>query len=337
MSEPLIRLALVGCSGDNAFWGDLAMQLTRGNFSVVADADASLASSTAQAIGASIVVDSLDEALDKYSDKFDAVVFRPSAVQETAQGTKAQGTNAQISSAITAAKAHKHVLLAATLAKTSAEAEAIVAACEQADVRFGLGDTLRFAPDSRAIQARLADGSLGEPGLLRVHRWRGSEEVDVAEMVIRDIDRAIWLFGAIPSEVYALGRGSEKRNSPNYLQLHFGFPGGGMAILDFSSSLPDGEHYDAWSVIGSSGAAYADDHRNTHLLFGGGNPEALISRQGRGHVVLEQQAFVDAIVDQTLPPVGGNDCRVAHRVIDAVLRSLATGEAETCGGDYVAV
>ena len=45
-------------------------------------------------------------------------------------------------------------------------------------------------------------------------------------------------------------------------------------MLDFTHSLPAGEGYRSLSLIGSQGAAYADDHRNRNLFFDGGAPKA---------------------------------------------------------------
>ena len=45
-------------------------------------------------------------------------------------------------------------------------------------------------------------------------------------------------------------------------------------MLDFTDSLPSGEGYHSLCLIGSRGAAYADDHRNRNLLFAGGAPKA---------------------------------------------------------------
>ena len=47
-----------------------------------------------------------------------------------------------------------------------------------------------------------------------------------------------------------------------------------MAMIDFSSSLPAGEGYRSLSLIGSRGAAYADDQRDRNLLFRGDAPRA---------------------------------------------------------------
>ena len=141
-------------------------------------------------------------------------------------------------------------------------------------------------------------------------------------------DLALWLLGTKPTEIYALGRLGNA-----YLQVHFGFPGGGMAILDFSSALPAGRGYASVSLIGSRGAAYSDDHHNTHLRYGGGNPAALISNPDRGHVAVELQAFVNTIANKTPPPHGTVDCLAVHQVVDTVKRSLDSGQVLRVQGD----
>ena len=47
-----------------------------------------------------------------------------------------------------------------------------------------------------------------------------------------------------------------------------------MALLDFTNSMPTGDNYESLCLIGSNGAAYADDHRNRNLFFNGGTPTA---------------------------------------------------------------
>ena len=47
-----------------------------------------------------------------------------------------------------------------------------------------------------------------------------------------------------------------------------------MALLDFTNSMPTGDNYESLCLIGSNGAAYADDHRNRNLFFNGGAPDA---------------------------------------------------------------
>ena len=44
-----------------------------------------------------------------------------------------------------------------------------------------------------------------------------------------------------------------------------------MALIDCAQTLPQGDGYFSLSLIGSTGAAYADSHHNRQLLYGGGS------------------------------------------------------------------
>ena len=99
-----------------------------------------------------------------------------------------------------AAEAGKHVLTASPLAPSVEDAEKVVDACRSADVRLMASSSLRFMPSHQAVKDALAEGKLGEPGLLRMHRWsqpsgpNSADDIVLGESVV-GIDVAIWLFG----------------------------------------------------------------------------------------------------------------------------------------------
>ena len=319
MTDSPVRLALVGPPDDVVGWRDAAQRLRGGLFTVAVDMNLA---AVAEVVGVETAVDSLEAALGTHGNDFDAVVI-----------CSPHHNNQAV--ARLAADGGKHLLVEAPVAQTLAEAEAIVTACHSAGVCFSVGQTLRFDPGNQMIMDRISSGKLGEPGLWRVHRWRekrGAAEPTLLERIYGDVDLAVCVFGSQPTEVYAVSCPSAGL-AADYLQLHFGFPAGGMAVLDFSGTLPPGPGYDSASLIGSRGAAYADDHHNTHLLYRGGDPSALISSQGRGHILDELQAFVDVIGGQRQPPVGGDDCIGVHQVIEAVVRSLESGQVVRREGD----
>ncbi|MCS5627166.1 MAG: hypothetical protein NZ935_06255 [Planctomycetes bacterium] len=225
--------------------------------------------------------------------------------------------------------AGKHVLVGAPLADSLQEAEALLETSREAGVFLAVGGLPVNVPANRVILDRLSSGKLGEPGLLRVHCWSGESSRSLASKLYGHIDLAIRFFGSSPAELYCVARGDQ-----SYLQVHLGFTGGGMAVLDFSDRLPAGRGYDSLSLIGSSGAAYSDDHHNTHLLFTGGNPAALIDDCGDGRLA-EVQAFVDAIAGETLPPTDGEAVLAVHRVLEAIGRSIeSAGVLHERGGTY---
>ena len=199
-----------------------------------------------------------------------------------------------------------------------------------------VGQPMRFMPFQQVVFKSLTAGKLGVPGLLRIHHWRSTndrecgdanhEDKQIGEsVVIHEVDLACWFFDAAPDTVYAVGRGVTNGVSLEYTQVHLGFPDGGMALIDCTNQLTSSScPYYSLSMIGSTGAAYADDHYNMNLLFRDGNPTALNVGQGHDYVRLQLQEFINAIQDDREPLTTGEDGRRAMAVAQAAARSLAS-------------
>ena len=251
---------------------------------------------------------------------------------DAAAGETAEFDAAAVDSSADAGRAiaaGKHVLVRAPLADSLEEAEALLDAAREAGVFLAVGGLPVNVPANRVILDRLSSGKLGDPGLLRVHCWSGESSRSLSSKLYGHIDLAIRFFGSSPAELYCVARGDQ-----SYLQVHLGFTGGGMAVLDFSDRLPEGQGYDSLSMIGSSGAAYSDDHHNTHLLFAGGNPAALIDDCGEG-LVHEVQGFVEAVTGEETPGIDSEVILTVHRVLEAIGRSSeSAGVLHDRGGTY---
>ncbi len=148
--------------------------------------------------------------------------------------------------------------------------------------QWSAGHRWRFEASVRAVRESLQAGQLGAPCLLRIHCWTAMPESASASVASSQSDRreedlaaqldlALWLFDRWPETVYATG---PRKNAESDLLVHLGFPDGGMAVIDFARLPPGGDYY-SLHLIGENGAAYADDHRNVSLLYGGGVPQAL--------------------------------------------------------------
>ena len=203
---------------------------------------------------------SIDELFNAQHEQFDAVVVHASGSQRRLLVERA-------------ANAGKHIFLEGPIATTLEEADAIVDLCKQANVVLMVGQPYRFSPDVQTIATVLNDRKIGNPGLLRVHRWSDAKRMPNGSDIsffANEVDLACWLFGESPNAIYA--KGQESECATNSVYVHLGFPNGGMALIDCSNQLPENSpSYSAVSLIGSSGAAYADDHHNSNLIFQGGN------------------------------------------------------------------
>jgi predicted dehydrogenase len=116
---------------------------------------------------------------------------------------------------LAAARARKHVLCEKPLARTLADAEAMVRACDEAGVTLAVGHVVRFFPEYRQAKALLDAGALGRPAIATLTRgnfavgsardWYLDADKSggvVLDLMLHDLDTVRWWFGE-PSRVYA--------------------------------------------------------------------------------------------------------------------------------------
>lgn len=153
----------------------------------------------------------------------------------------------------------KHVLLDDSLVDLSTLAEIST----WAGGRVAIAQPQRFSSYAQTLSHDLTSGRLGVPGLVRIHRWLDAKPKRVEShlwgALTREIDLACWFLDATPDRVFA----QPHPDASQGCQVHLGFEDA-MALVDVAYA---GNDYYAASVIGSRGAAYADDHHNTNLLL----------------------------------------------------------------------
>jgi predicted dehydrogenase len=218
--------------------------------------------------------------------------------------------------------AGKHVLVAAEAGPSRQLLEAVSA--HRGAGTLAVINPDRYLPSRQLLRQQLDAGRLGEVGLVRVHRWESAgdhraEPLGLTVPLLRDLDLVCWLFGRQPDRVYAVGQPERC-----FVQVHLGFPGGGMALVDYSGGLPAGDGYQSVTVIGSTGAAYADDHQNMQLVYRGGRPQAVRTEEAARQLATLVQEFVDAL-QAGRDPAGSVTpwCQLGN----AVVRSLETHQA----------
>ena len=291
----MIRLALISSAETAEAYGSISTRLHRAAWTAYAPVDSG---GSGKALGQVTEAASAEELFADRVDAFDAVVIDADqvAAERLAKEASANG---------------KPVLAGATGGS--------LAALGQADTLLMPAYPWRFLPSVQSVKHSLNDGKLGQAGLLRIHRWLppGEGVVSLAERILPDADLACWLFGSAPETVWSL----QSAANPEYIQFHLGFANDGMAMIDVAASLPSGGDYFSLTMIGGTGAAYADDHHNMNLLYSGGQPNAIRASQGRADLVGQLQEFVDAISEQRAPSVTVADTTRAVEVLDRVLES----------------
>ncbi len=327
----VVRLALVGCGANAAALAQAAADSRECELAAAVDADPRAARGAARAWGGEPHAGTLRSLLDADPEGFSAVIVNTpiAAHAETASLAIAAG---------------KHALVEAPLALAAERAAELDQQARAADVRLMAAHPLRFMPANVHVRQALDGGELGRPGMLRSHRWmprraaadgqrrdHGPQAPLAVREGVHDLDQACWLMGEAPAQIHAAG-GAE------LLHVHLGFDSGAMAVCGVSTGLPPGEGYSSLTVIGSLGAAYADDHHNVQLVYRGGRPQALVADQRALSLRAQLDEFANAIQQQRDPSPSGADALAALRAAEAAQASLASGRtAHATANGYVLV
>ena len=294
----MIRLALISSTETAEAYGALSTRLHRATWAAFAPLDSG---DSGQVLGQVPEAGSPDSLFADLADTFDAVVI-------DADSGQAAGL----------AKAATALGRPALVGQLPGDPTAL----GQEGALLIPAHTWRFLPSIQAVKRSLDAGKLGEPGLLRIHRWLPPEAASrsIAKRILPDTDLACWMFGSAPEKVWTL----QSPSNPDYIQFHLSFINDGMAMIDIAGSLPAGDDYFSLSMIGGTGAAYADDHHNMNLLYAGGQPSALRASQGRAGLAAQLQEFVDAIGEEREAAVTLADTSRAAAVAAQVIESAQT-------------
>ncbi|MEE3368668.1 MAG: hypothetical protein VX346_04915 [Planctomycetota bacterium] len=318
-----LRLALCGCSQVRQ-WTDCLQRLDDVSITNMTDTDPAVAEAAATQLETGPKVTGCDQLLSAAGDDWDALLVSgtPTDWIELTQAALAAG---------------RYVLLE----QAPRDEKALSALAAANPHQLMAGGRLRYAPALSTVQQSVASGQIGDPGLLRAHRWVPAADISGDAslengLLLDEIDLALWLFGQIPDHVLtssSIAPGTDR----GCVQIHLGFPDNGMALLDWGA-LIQGAGYFSLSLIGSQGAAYADDHHNTQLLFQGGAPAGLNTAGGTCGRLGQLREFITAIVETRSPGSTISDARAAAQVQQAACNSLTTGQAfRWTGAAYQAI
>lgn len=274
---------------------------------------------------------SLEEALDK-SD-FDAVVI-----------TTPTFTHKDL--AVRAADQGKHVFLEKPMAMDLEECDQIIAACENNGAHLQLGFMRHFDPDFSLAHERIQAGEIGEPMLVKslTHgpglpppwaRDLKTSNGNLAEVNSHDLDATRWLMGSNPERIYVEvanfkgdERGVDVENFYDNMVASLKFESGGLGSI--SGVCPCDYGYDArMEIIGKKGIMIIGELKNNALTVGIDRDTGLVTPifkrwpdRFEMAYIREIEHFVQAIINDTPPIVGGEDGRWAVAGVLAGTKSL---------------
>jgi predicted dehydrogenase len=253
-----VRLAILGAGHIGARHAACAAQIAEAEIVAVWSRTPASAAALAAQVGARACA-TLQEVAE--APDIDAtIVCTPSALHAEA--------------AIALARAGKHVICEKPLARTVAQAEAIIQAAERADVQLLVAHVVRFFPAFRRLYDLIQGGAIGTPAVIRMSRetagaptgWRADLAMSggaLLEMGIHDFDWLLWACG--PAErvtCRAISRGGQ--SAPDYALTTLRLAGGAIAHVE-SSMVATAGFRTHGEIAGDAGLLAYDSDGDTAL------------------------------------------------------------------------
>jgi myo-inositol 2-dehydrogenase/D-chiro-inositol 1-dehydrogenase len=324
-----LRVGVIGVGRIGRMHAELlARQVPGASVSIVHDAREDTAREVASELGVASAADA-DELLT--AGDVDAVAICTS-------------TDTHADLIVAAARAGKAIFCEKPVSLDLAEVDRALAAVDEAGVPFQIGFNRRFDPAHAAVAAAVADGTVGEPHLVRISsrdpappplsyvRTSGGIFLD---MTIHDFDMARFVTGSEVVEVFARGA---VRVDPAFADagdvdtavVMLVHENGCLTTIDNSRQAVYG--YDQRvEVFGSAGMAASENPlANSALVRTGAGttaatlPYFYLERYVPSYL-REWEAFVAAVTAGSTPPVTGADARAPLVIGLAAGRSLREG------------
>ena len=264
------------------------------------------------------------------------------------------GTHADLG--IRAAKAGKHVLVEKPIEITLEKADALIAACDQANVKLGVIFQSRFLPAIQRIKRAVDEGRLGKlmvgDALVKWYRapeyyadsWHGTLAQDgggaLINQAIHTVDLLRWIMGPVES---AFAMKSALRyphiEAEDTLVGTVKFQNGALGIIQATTSVKpgfkrrleisgergsvilDGDAISVWAIDGED----ADTGEAEQLTDGSANPAA-ISNEGHRRQI---EDMMHAVIENRAPMIDGREGRKSLELVAALYAAANQGKPVT--------
>ena len=244
-----------------------------------------------------------------------------------------------------AAQAGVHVLMEKPIARTLAEADAMIATCKKANVNLMTGFTHHFYPEMVEARRLVREGAIGKPLIVLdnmsitygfVLPWYRDKEIAGGGVfmcnAVHGFDRAAWVLGQKLTAVCGLVEPTSGRRAEDF----------GAAIARFAGGV-QGNFFQHWGpyrtvqcelqVFGESGMVHVRSWDSLEWLNGDkrtvtyfyNSDHGLLERTLVG-MVAELSEMISAVRENRPPSVTGEDGRAGLAATLAVYASSATGQ-----------
>lgn len=269
----------------------------------------------------------------------------------------ASPVNAHFGHVLACAAAGRHVLCEKPLGMTPDEAEEMISACAAAGVRLGCAFMMRYLAQHQAALELVRGGRLGKPVYARAQlscwyppmegAWRQDPALGgggaLMDMGGHCIDLLEMFFGPVAAVNCFAGNTVHAYASEDSAVATLLFENGATGTVDTFFCIPDNASKNALELYGSGGSILARGtlgqgeagEMTAFLEEGPGEYDAQQARADGGGIAIapepvnmyraEIEAFSQALLDGTPPPVGPEAGLRSQKTITACYESARTG------------
>lgn len=243
-----------------------------------------------------------------------------------------------------ALRSGKHVLVEKPVSTDVNEAILMRQAAKEQGKYLFPGHLLRFDPRYSEIRRAVVEGEIGNPVSLYLKRSRENKLFKtyqrthtVYELMIHDIDLAIWYAGSRVKTVRAYGRTVTEASAPEVLWACLEFENGTVAFLQSNWLSPDAARIaiaDQIEVIGSKGTAHFETSNSGLQIWndkGRTTPDTnihikLLHNQTAGSL-REQLIYICDCLGRGVEPdyISFEDAIHGVEIADAIVKSALSG------------
>jgi len=250
--------------------------------------------------------------------------------------------------ALKAAAAGKHIICEKPLARTTRQARAIVMACQKAGVQLLVAHVVRFFPEYALARSAVADGQIGKPGVIRLHRgsyrpkkpagnWFLDEVKSggiLMDLMIHDYDYARWVAGEV--ETVSARRVTELHlDAPvDYGLVILSHRSGALSHIAGAWAYPPPTFRTHLEIAGDRGLIEFDSDgtapiQNFILKTAGSDaPDVALpsSPVSESPYMTQIKEFYSALVDGKTARVSATDGLAAVQIAEAAIQSAHSGQ-----------
>jgi predicted dehydrogenase len=246
------------------------------------------------------------------------------------------------------AKTGKHILCEKPMATSSKEAERMIAACKQANVKLMIAYRQQYEPHNRALRQSVTDGKLGKlRGFVSSNsqqegdptQWRLKKALSgggcLPDVGLYCLNASRFLSGEEPTEVMA--QIWQPKDDPRFAEVEAScsfslrFPSGYVATCTTSYDVHKSqflrmEGTNAWAEMSPAFAYHGNKLKWSHL---DGEQETEVAPQieEKDQFALEMDHFAECILEGKEPKTPGEEGLRDHRVMEAIYESARSGKS----------